>query len=137
MTLDRIRQTLSEEPAVLFARWFGSRATGKARPDSDWDVAVYVDERLDARQRFDLRRRLTAALNGSNRPVVDLVVLNDAPPLLAHRALQGRDLLTRDRRAYVRFFIRTLGQADDERFFQAVHARARRRRLAEGRFGRP
>jgi hypothetical protein len=68
---------------------------------------------------------------------VDLVVLNDAPPLLAHRALAGRDLFTRDRRAYVRFFVRTMGELEDERYFRRVHARERARRIEEGRFGRP
>ncbi len=134
---DGIRRVLDDEPEVWFARLFGSRGQGSPRPDSDWDVAVYLDEVLDRVQRFDLKRRLSARLNGPDGPPVDLVVLNDAPPLLAHRALEGRELVNRKRDAYVKYFTRVMGEAEDERHFHAIHERARRRRLAEGRFGRP
>ena len=134
---DRIRRVLDDEPEVWFARLFGSRDKGSPRPGSDWDVAAYLDDVLDRAQRFDLERRLSARLNGPDRPSVDLVVLNDAPPLLAHRALQGRELVNRKRDVYVRYFTRVMGEAEDERHFRGIHERARRERLAEGRFGRP
>ena len=76
--------------AVRFALLFGSRATGHPRPDSDWDVAVYLDDALPPQQRFRLRLDLAGALDA------DVSVLNDAPPLLAHRALMGRPLIIRD-----------------------------------------
>ena len=132
-----IRQVLDDEPTVWFAFLFGSRGRGSARRGSDWDVAVYLDDSLDDRQRLDIRRGLSARLTGPDGPRVDLVVLNDAPPLLAHRALKGRELVNRNRDVYVRFFTRVMGEVEDERHFYGVHERARRDRLAEGRFGRP
>ena len=132
-----IRQVLDDEPTVWFAFLFGSRGRGSARPGSDWDVGVYLDDSLNHRQRLDIRRVLSAQLTGPDGPRVDLVVLNDAPPLLAHRALKGRELVNRNRYAYVRFFTRVMGEVEDERHFYRVHQRARRDRLAEGRFGRP
>ena len=42
----RIRDLVSSDPLVAFATLFGSRASGRARPDSDWDVAVFLDESL-------------------------------------------------------------------------------------------
>jgi predicted nucleotidyltransferase len=133
--VDAIEHALCEEPSVQFALLFGSRAGKRARPDSDWDLAVYLDPRLSERERFDLRRRLGATL----APALDVdpVVLNDAPPLLAKRALGGRPLLMRDRSAFVRFFVHALGQAEDQSYFDALHARARRERLERGAFGRP
>ncbi len=133
----RIRRALGDEPTVWFGFLFGSRGRGSARPGSDWDVAVYLDDSLAARQRLDIRRGLSAQLTGPDGPRVDLVVLNDAPPLLAHRALKGRELVNRNRNVYVRFFSRVMGEVEDERHFHGVHERARRERLAEGRFGRP
>ena len=132
-----IQHVLDAERRVLFAKLFGSRNKGMSRLDSDWDVAVYLDDSLSPAERFDLRLELTSSLNGPDRPPVDVLVLNDAPPLLCHRALQGTDLITRDRRAYVRFFIRTMKEADDDRHYQQVHIQERARRLKEGRFGRP
>lgn len=80
---------------------FGSCATHTAEPHSDVDVAVYVDRaRVRAGvfgYRADLTTYLMAAL-GTNE--IDVVVLNDAPPLLYHRVLRdGVRLLARDLRA--------------------------------------
>jgi len=136
MTLsEAVRARLEPEPDILFALMFGSAAHGDQRPGSDLDVAVYADDELSARQRFDLRLSVAAALEDLGQP--DVVVLNDAPPLLAHRALQGKAILMRDRRAYVRFFVRTVAASEDERHFRAIFARARQARVREGRFGRP
>jgi predicted nucleotidyltransferase len=126
---------LRRVPEVLFALLFGSRARGRARPDSDWDVAVYLDDALDARQRFRLRLRLIGDLEDLGR--ADVVVLNDAPPLLGHRALQGKLLFARDRVRHVRYFVRTLGESLDMAWWRDLDRRERRRRLEEGRFGRP
>ncbi len=131
----RIARAVEETPGVLFATLFGSRAAGHARADSDWDVAIYLDEGVGAREREALRARLIAALEPTI--AVDVVVLNDAPALLARRALDGDPIVVSDRRAWVRFFVRTLAAAGDEAYWRRLHADARERRLAEGRFGRP
>jgi predicted nucleotidyltransferase len=130
-----IEDLLAATPEVLFAFLFGSRAAGCERPDSDWDVAVFLDPSLDTRKRFDVQRHLIAEIEPSDR--ADVIVLNEAPVLLAHRALRGCPLLMRDRASYVRFFVRTMAQAGDEGYWNELHARERRRRLEEGRFGRP
>jgi hypothetical protein len=131
----RLREALEKHREILFALLFGSRATGRERADSDWDVGVYVEGGLGANERFRLRLTLQAELDALGR--MDVVILNDAPPLLAARALQGERLLVRDRTAYVRFFVRTLALAGDEAYWRRIHAEARARRLREGRFGRP
>jgi hypothetical protein len=82
-----------------------------------------------------MRLRLSAALGPEIG--VDCVVLNDAPPLLAHRALRGRVLVKRDAREYVRFFVRTLATAQDARHYRELQRAARARRLQEGTYGRP
>lgn len=131
----RIRDELQADPLVAFALLFGSRASGRPRADSDWDIGVGFDPSTTAQQRFQRRLQLTAALEPEIR--VDLVVLDDAPPILAHRALGGRRLFVRDPVAWVRFFVRTLALVEDERHYARVHEAARRRRLEEGNFGRP
>jgi hypothetical protein len=90
---------------------------------------------LTSDARFAFRRDFVADL----RPgiLVDLVVLNDAPALLAAEALRGERLLVRDATAFVRYFVRMLGFVEDERYFARIHAAARRKRLREGSFGRP
>jgi predicted nucleotidyltransferase len=132
---DQIRHCLDGIEEVLFAFLFGSRAGGRPRQDSDWDVAIYVREPLGARQRLGLRLRIMAELEILGR--IDVVVLNDAPPLLAHRAIQGQRIFVRDAVVLVRFIVRTQALAEDQRYWSEIHLQAQLRRLQEGRFGRP
>jgi hypothetical protein len=69
---------------------------------------------------------------------VQLVVLNDASPLLRHRALRdGRLVIEREARARVQLEARTIIEYLDTAPLRAVVADGIRRRIAEGRFGRP
>jgi hypothetical protein len=120
---------------VRFAVLFGSHARGTARPDSDLDVAVFLSPALSPEARWDVRLRLQTALDAIG--TADVVVLNDAPALLAHRALQGQRVLLRDPVAWVRFCVSTIARSEDERYYREIHRAARERRLEEGRFGRP
>ncbi len=133
--IELIERRLAAINEILFAYLFGSRAGGRPRPDSDWDVAVFLRAGLTKRQRFRIRVRLAAELEELGR--VDVVILNDAPPLLAHRVLSGRRLLVRDEVTLARFFVKTMTLAEDRRYWGEIHLQARRQRLAEGRFGRP
>jgi predicted nucleotidyltransferase len=133
--VDILEGAFAAEPAVVFALLYGSRARGGARLDSDWDLAVLLSDTCSATERLQIRLDLLAALEPLGQ--VDLVVLNDAPPLLGHRALCGELVFVRDRSTYARYFVRTLAAAGDERHFRELHRRARQRRLEEERFGRP
>jgi predicted nucleotidyltransferase len=112
---------------VISAYLFGSGASGRIHRESDVDLAVLLDWSScgDAAQRFDLRVRLLAELIAvMQRNDVDLVVLNDAPPLLGRRIVTtGRQIYCRDReadRAYVRDV--QLRAADVEPFIQRYRA---------------
>lgn len=133
--LSELRARLEAFVEIRFALLFGSRASGREHPGSDLDLAVYLDETLVPEDQFDLQLGLTNDLSDLGRP--DVVILNQAPPLLGHRALQGKLVLNRDRSAYVRYFVRTLAAYQDERPWRSLHERARARRAEEGCFGRP
>ena len=73
---------------VSAAYLFGSHAAGRAHRESDVDVAVLLDwERHPSRRdRFDVRLRLGSELGAIvGTPEVDVVIVNDAPPLFARR----------------------------------------------------
>lgn len=96
-------------PGVVSVYLFGSHAAGRAHRESDVDVGVLLSWSAypSARARFDARLRLIADLGAAlHRIDVDLVVLNDAPPLLGrHVVTTGRRLLCADPEAdhaYVR-----------------------------------
>jgi uncharacterized protein len=127
-----------DRDGVVAALLFGSQASGRVGPLSDVDVAVWVDPKLVPDQRNALRSELsqaaTAAL-GTNE--VDLVVLNDAPPLFKHRAMSGAvRLVERDPVNRVRLETAALLEYFDTAPLRNALSTARRRRIAEGRFGR-
>jgi predicted nucleotidyltransferase len=78
---------------VAAAYVFGSQAEGRAHRESDVDVGVLLrhEHHPTARARFETSVRLGAWLAaGLHQPLVDLGVLNDAPPgLAAHVATRG------------------------------------------------
>jgi hypothetical protein len=99
--LTAVRATLEGRDEVLEAYLFGSWARGEAQPHSDIDVAVYVDTAARSESALGLDAEIAAELMqalGSNH--VDVVLLNEAPPLLYHRVLRdGIRILSRDLRA--------------------------------------
>jgi predicted nucleotidyltransferase len=110
-----VARCVARHPDIQAAYIFGSVAQGRARPDSDIDVGVLLGRRLpDARAlryRLTLADELGAALHRND---VQLVILNDAPPLLAQRVLsQGVLVFQRSRAARVRFHVATAQRYDD------------------------
>lgn len=122
-------------PGVLSAYVFGSRADGRAHRESDLDVAVLLDRAVypSARARFEARLRLISELIGAlHLNDVDLVVLDDAPPLLGRRVIhEGRRVYCADPEADRRFVRDVQLRAADlapflERFRAAKLAAVRR-----------
>ena len=130
-----LREWLESVPEVEFALLFGSRASGSSRKDSDWDVGVYLRDTCSSADRFALRRKMLAAVPG--RASVDLVVLNDVPPLLGHRALQGETILMRNRAAHVRYAVKTTSMALDGQYWRDFYRDRLKSRARGGAFGRP
>ena len=126
-------------PDVVAVSLFGSHARGQAGALSDVDLGVWLDAELPAEERHARRLELTvAATRALGGGEVDLVVLNDATPLLRHRALRdGQRLVERDPVARVRLETRALLEYLDTTSLRATLATGVKHRIEEGRFGRP
>jgi predicted nucleotidyltransferase len=77
---------------------FGSQATGKAGPLSDYDFAIYLDEK-DKKRIFDIKLELLASISRAlQTDKVDIVVLNtvDAPELKYNIIKEGKAIFERD-----------------------------------------
>ncbi|MEE4273261.1 MAG: nucleotidyltransferase domain-containing protein [Thermoanaerobaculales bacterium] len=100
-TLTRLRELLEPRSEIIEAYLFGSTARNQAQPHSDLDVAVFIDEAAAEPGGFGYQATLSADLMaalGTNS--VDVVILNQAPPLLYHRVLSdGIRIVSRNLRA--------------------------------------
>ncbi len=136
--LAKLAALLEPRGEILEAYLFGSKVTGSAQPHSDVDVAVYLGEAPPATSAFGYAADLATAL----MPViqtsrVDVVVLNDATPLLYHRVLRdGVRILSRDLQATTTREGRALSRYCDYVPQLAKIEAAHRARTGVGRFGR-
>jgi uncharacterized protein len=110
-----VARCVSGRKEIQAAYLFGSVAAGRPRPDSDIDIAVLVDRRVRPARRLDYRLKLMADLGAAlRRSDVGVVILNEAPPLLAHRVLsKGTLVFERSASARVRFQVRTASRYFD------------------------
>ncbi len=92
MLIDKIRDCLFPHDYLVAVWLFGSQATGRARPDSDFDVAVWGEQPLDLDQRLSIQMELEEALG---RFRVDVVDLHKASPVLRFEALHGKRVFVR------------------------------------------
>jgi predicted nucleotidyltransferase len=135
---DRLRGVLAAVPEVAAAYLFGSHAHGRARPNSDVDVAVIFAADSDRGTRFRLRCVLSERLaRASGTTRADVVDLEMASALLAHEVLRGgRLLLSRDDPRRTRVIARQTMRYIDGKPMRRVLDEATFRRLLEGTFGR-
>jgi hypothetical protein len=128
----------SGDPDVAAIYLFGSRAGGHPGPRSDVDLAVVLRAGLEPAARWGKRLDLAAdACRRLGTDAVDLVVLEDAPTVLGHRALAHGVLLgDREPRRRVEVAERILRQYLDEAYLRRVLDAGLAQRLREGRFAR-
>ncbi|MBE0475197.1 MAG: nucleotidyltransferase domain-containing protein [Rhodoferax sp.] len=110
-------QTLLEQPQLEFAVLVGSRATGTARDDSDWDIALQWSPQLDWLTVLGLTETLRRALAGVLRvapDAIDLIELRRANlAMRASVAEEGLPLTGQDSLAWAHFLQRTWRDLED------------------------
>jgi predicted nucleotidyltransferase len=130
-----IGRAVSKRREIQAAYVFGSAVTGRTRADSDVDVAVLLRKSLPATRALDYRLKLMTDLGAAlHRSDVEVVILNDAPTLLAHRVLsKGRLVYERSASARVRFQVRTAALYADLVPLLETHIRYLKKHARSGR----
>lgn len=132
---ESLRRVLAQREDVLASYLFGSAANDALSAGSDVDIAVLMSARLTVADELQLRGILQSVVSPRR---LDLVVLSDAPPTLAHRILKGGIVLTgEDAPQRIRHRVETLRNYMDLAHLRATLRAGTRHRLEEGRFGRP
>ena len=101
ITTTKLVDFFASESQVKFAYLFGSHAHGAAGPLSDIDLAVYLDGQVDF---FTTRLTLMVSLAKKIRTEnFDLVVLNQAPPVLQYEVIKTGVILKENKPRRVMF----------------------------------
>jgi len=135
---ERLSEVLDKE-GVVAAMLIGSQARGEAGPLSDVDIAVWHEPGMDRQSSWDLQLSLIGeAQDALKTNEVDLVMLNDAPPLFQQRAIRDAvRLVERDRDQRIRFETKALLDYFDTAPLRLALKESLKREIEEGRFGRP
>ena len=109
-TIENCKNILIEYKDIIFAYIFGSYAQNKIREDSDIDIAIYLKNKLDIDTYLEIKMELSEA----TKREVDVVILNDATPLLKYEIYKNNILLfTRDETVESNYKVKTLFEYDD------------------------
>ncbi|MCF2138152.1 MAG: nucleotidyltransferase domain-containing protein [Candidatus Thorarchaeota archaeon] len=100
MNIEAITEALKRADHVIFVYIFESVARGQTHPLSDLDIAVFLDK-------YNVDEFLEILNNNADivECKVDLVVLNDASPLLRHRVVsEGILLFSKNKELTIQFY---------------------------------
>lgn len=116
-SLQNLAAVLAQESGLAFAALVGSRATGKYRPDSDWDIALMwrdgVDEWALLGKAETLRRTLAAAID-AEETAIDLIDLRRANLAMHARVAEvGQPLWLGNSLDWNKFLQRTWREIED------------------------
>jgi predicted nucleotidyltransferase len=95
---------------VIFAYLFGSQAKRKVGKLSDIDIAVFLDEKISPQKYFNIKLKLIGEfMDFFKTNDIDVVVLNEAPPLLAHRILkEGKIIFCLNKKKQIEYEVRAI-----------------------------
>ena len=130
-----LTEYFSSKDSVILAYLFGSTVRGDTGRLSDVDIGVMLDEKLSKKDRFELELKLIseiAILIKKNK--IDLVVLNEAPLLLAHNIIKNGIILKSDETERVNFETKILSMYIDEKYYIKRHTEETLKRIAEAGF---
>jgi len=135
--LEALSKALQEERDILFAYLFGSVAQGRAHEESDLDLAVYLEGKENKDYFFERRLELiTKLVKVTSFDRVDLVILNEAPPILVYSVFKtGKLLFSRDEERRISFLVKNLKEYWDLEITCRPIYRAMKKRIEEGKFG--
>lgn len=123
--LTGLRNLLSAMPDIEFSVLVGSRAEGKARPESDWDIALQWKAEIDWMEilsKTETLRKKAADIAGVTPDKIDLIELRRANlAMRANVAESGLPLSGEDTLGWARFLTRTWRELEDY-YWEKSHA---------------
>jgi uncharacterized protein len=111
---ERAEPILEAVPTLIAAWVFGSAQQGLASAGSDIDIGLLMEAPPSLDEQLELLAKLQGALEFEH---IDLVILNEANPILRFEAISGRPLICRDLSRRAEFASLTAREYEDEMAF--------------------
>ncbi len=132
-----IREYLYSKEEVVAGYIFGSRAAGRARSKSDFDIAVLLSSGVDRKEygriKLSIINDLMLRLSCDG---IDVVILNTASPLLAHEVIKkGVLLCSKDDAQRIQYVVAATKRYLDTIYLRAVQDRILHEKIRRGTFG--
>ncbi len=130
-----LTEYFSSKDGIILAYLFGSTVRGDTGRLSDVDIGVLLDEKLSKKDRFDLELKSIseiATLIKKNK--IDLVVLNEAPLLLAYNIIKNGIILKSSETERVKFETKLISMYMDEKYYIKRHTEETLKRIAGAGF---
>lgn len=129
--IEDIINILYEKSNIVFSYIFGSYAKGENRESSDIDIAIYLkNDQISTDKYLSL---LYDIMSISNKKV-DLVILNDSPPLIKHEVYtEGILLFTKDKETLTNYKVKTLFEYEDMKYYLNMQYKDMINRIREER----
>ena len=118
-----LKDYFAKREEVLMAFAFGSRITGQATTESDFDIAVYFkpegkEIEWEEEKEYEKEDEIWSDVEKIVGISTDFVVLNRAPSTLADSIIrEGEPIIIKDKKLYFDFFLRATSTAADFRDF--------------------
>ena len=98
-------------PEAVFALLHGSAKDGCVGPNSDIDIALFVEGTTSLELYLRGQEAVRAVISEAE---ADIGILNHAEPVYRFEALKGRLLFCRDQETYLTFFTRTCREYEEQ-----------------------
>ncbi len=129
--ISMLKKYFKNKPEVTVAYLFGSRARDESNPLSDTDIAVLINKGIAKEGILGYQAELTADLMAvlkSNR--IDVICLNSAPPLLAHRVVRDGTIIdSKDEKDRIFFEVHSLQRYIDTKPLREIQNKYFRQRV--------
>ena len=127
-----LTEYFSSKDSVILAYLFGSTVRGDAGRLSDIDIGVLLDKNLSKNDSFDLELKLMGEIAFLiNIDKIDLIVLNEAPLLLAYNIIKDGIILKSSETERVNYETKILSMYLDEKYYIKRHTEETLKMISE------
>lgn len=122
---------------IILSYLYGSEATGFKHKESDVDIAVFLDEKINKEKYFKKTLEFSEIFEKIfPKKQIHILILNQATPLLKHQVLkEGQPIFWKNNEEMLKFNLEAVHLWEDTKPIRAMEWHDLKKRIREGKFG--